>query len=142
MDPCWLSKPMSGDLQPAGLSIKQCSLFEPRGRRFKPSSTDKVVVTSVLHLLTDTGETKANVSRKANFFKRTNLIKDATVVSVSSMRLFPPFLYRVSLSLELVFRIIYLWAKKSSWTESFYYMMAQSLRMKVKGKQGNELSSQ
>ena len=83
MDPCWLSKLMSGDLQPADLSIKQCFLFGPRGRRFRPSSTDKVVVTSASPLLIDTGETKANVSRKAIFFRRTNLIKDATVVGVS-----------------------------------------------------------
>jgi hypothetical protein len=40
------------------------------------------------------------------------------------MRFPPPFLYRVSVSLELVSRIIYLTAKKSSWTESFYYVMA------------------
>jgi hypothetical protein len=74
---------MSGDLQPAGLSIKQCSLFEPRGRRFRPSSTDKVVDTSDSHPLIDTGETRANVSRKNIFLSRTNMIKDATVGDVS-----------------------------------------------------------
>jgi hypothetical protein len=74
---------MSGVLQPADLSIKQCYLFEPRGRRFRPSSTDKVVVTSASHLLIDTGETKANVSRKDIFFSSANLIKFAKVVGVS-----------------------------------------------------------
>jgi hypothetical protein len=42
-----------------------------------------VVVTSASHLLIDTGETRANVSRKAILFSRTAMIKDATVGGVS-----------------------------------------------------------
>ena len=142
MDPCWLSKLMSGDLQPADLSIKQCSLFEPRGRRFRPSSTDKVVVTSASHLLIDIDETKANVSTKVIFFGRINLIKDTTVVGVSkfnsSMRSTSPspFLYRISLSLELLSKIIYLTAKKKNPAGQSPCTMwwHNSLRVKVKGK--------
>lgn len=57
-----LSRRTSGARQHAGPSVKQCSLFEVRGRQFRPSSTDKVEATLASHLLTDIGGIRANVS--------------------------------------------------------------------------------
>lgn len=145
MDPCWLSKHMSGDLQPADLSIKQCSLFEHRGRRFRPSSTDKVVVTSASHLLIDTGETKANVSRRAVYFSRTDLVKmqHLSVFRIFFSKMFFFILLKGFSIIWFNFQDYYLMAKKNPPVQSPFVMWwHNSLRKKVKWKQGNELSSQ
>jgi hypothetical protein len=136
---------MIGALQPAGLSIKQFSLFEPRGRRFRPSSTDEMVDTSDSHPLTDTGETRAKVSRKNIFLSRTNMIKDAALAMflnfISSKRFFHSLLSFPPQ--ERLSRIIFLRArKKSSWVESDYYVMAQSCTEKLNEEQRNGVSSQ